>query len=195
MIDFRPAAFFDIDGFSHPDLLDPAEPVWVALGRKLSAYLESWTDWSINIDLPAGVHLLGDRIAIAAGCSIEPGAVIVGPAILAVWLQGDGAHVEARSVMGRIAADAHDAPGARRMHRRRDHALAVGQQLALRHVLPPFDGRGGKRADVLLQRDVQQCGQRQVLDGPVGGQRFAALGMHTAADLKQSHCCCLAPIS
>jgi hypothetical protein len=82
MIDFRPAAFFDVDGFSHSGLLDPAEPVWAALGSKLSEYLESWTDWSINIDLPAGVHLLGDRISIAAGCSIEPGAVIVGPAIL-----------------------------------------------------------------------------------------------------------------
>jgi len=80
VIDFRPAAFFDIDGFSHADLLDSAEPVWAALGKRLSGYLEAWTDWSINIDLPAGVHLLGDRIAIAPGCSIEPGAVIVGPA-------------------------------------------------------------------------------------------------------------------
>jgi len=87
MIDFRPAAFFDIDGFSHSGLLDPAEPVWAALGSKLSEYLESWTDWSINIDLPAGVHLLGDRISIAAGCSIEPGAVIVGPAILEEGVQ------------------------------------------------------------------------------------------------------------
>ena len=87
MIDFRPAAFFDIEGFSHSGLLDPGEPVWAALGSKLSEYLESWTDWSINIDVPAGVHLLGDRIAIAAGCSIEPGAVIVGPAILEEGVQ------------------------------------------------------------------------------------------------------------
>ncbi|MCW8985214.1 MAG: hypothetical protein OQK55_07720 [Thermoanaerobaculales bacterium] len=87
MIDFKPAAFFDIDGFSHSGLFDPSEPVWAALGGKLSKYLESWSDWSINIDLPAGVHLLGDRIAIAAGCSIEPGAVIVGPAILEEGVQ------------------------------------------------------------------------------------------------------------
>jgi NDP-sugar pyrophosphorylase family protein len=82
MIDFRPTAFFDIDGFSHPDLLDLEAPVWAALGGRLSEYLDSWSDWSINIELPAGVHLLGDRIAIAAGCSIEPGAVIIGPAII-----------------------------------------------------------------------------------------------------------------
>ena len=87
MIDFRPATFFDVDGFSHSDLLDPAEPVWTALGRTLSEYFESWSDWSINIDVPAGVHLLGNRIAIAAGCSIEPGAVIVGPAILEEGVQ------------------------------------------------------------------------------------------------------------
>ena len=87
MIDFRPTAFFDIDGFSHPDLFDPAEPVWAALGKRLSGYLETWGDWSINIDVPSGVHLLGDRISIAAGCSIEPGAVIIGPAILEEGVQ------------------------------------------------------------------------------------------------------------
>jgi NDP-sugar pyrophosphorylase family protein len=82
MIDFRPATFFKLDGYSHSGLFDPAEPVWAALGGRLVDYLESWSDWSINIDVPAGVHLLGDQIAIAAGCSIEPGAVIIGPAIL-----------------------------------------------------------------------------------------------------------------
>jgi NDP-sugar pyrophosphorylase family protein len=87
MIDFRPTAFFDTDGFSHPDLLDLEMPVWSALGARLSEYLDCWPDWNINIDVPTGVHLLGDRIAIAAGCSIEPGAVIIGPAILEEGVQ------------------------------------------------------------------------------------------------------------
>jgi NDP-sugar pyrophosphorylase family protein len=87
MIDFRPATFFDIDEFSHSGLFDPAKPVWAALGDRFAEYLESWSDWSINIDVPDGVHLLGDRIAIAAGCSIEPGAVILGPAILEEGVQ------------------------------------------------------------------------------------------------------------
>ena len=87
MIDFRPAAFFDLDGFTHLDLLAAEEPVWTALGKKLSGYLESRTDWSINIDLPDGVHLLGDRISIASGCAIEPGAVIIGPAVLEEGVQ------------------------------------------------------------------------------------------------------------
>jgi NDP-sugar pyrophosphorylase family protein len=87
MIDFRPSAFFVLDGFSHSGLFDPEEPVWTALGKKLAEYLESWTDWSIKTELHPGVHLLGDRISIAAGCLIEPGAVIVGPAILEEGVQ------------------------------------------------------------------------------------------------------------
>jgi NDP-sugar pyrophosphorylase family protein len=82
MIDLRPAEFFDLEGFAHPDLLLPDEPVWSALGQRLVDYLEGRRDWEIHVELPAGVHLLGDRIAIAPGCRIEPGAVIVGPAVL-----------------------------------------------------------------------------------------------------------------
>ena len=82
MIDFRPAAFFDLDGFAHPELLAPGEPVWNALGKRLVEYLENRDEWKIEVDLHPGVHLLGDRIAIAPGCEIEPGAVIIGPAVL-----------------------------------------------------------------------------------------------------------------
>jgi NDP-sugar pyrophosphorylase family protein len=82
MIDLRPAEFFELEGFAHPDLLLPDEPVWSALGQRLVDYLEGRRDWEIHVELPAGVHLLGDRIAIAPGCRIEPGAVIVGPAVL-----------------------------------------------------------------------------------------------------------------
>ena len=82
MMDMRPAAFFDLGGFAHADLMEPDEPAWSALGQRLADYLEDRSDWEIHVELPAGVHLLGDRISIAPGCRIEPGAVIVGPAIL-----------------------------------------------------------------------------------------------------------------
>ncbi len=75
-------SFFDLEGFDHGDLLDRDTPVWTALGNRLREYLDARRDWRIAIDVPGGVHLLGDRIAIAAGCRIEPGAVIVGPAVL-----------------------------------------------------------------------------------------------------------------
>ena len=82
MMDMRPAAFFDLGGFAHADLMEPDEPAWSALGQRLADYLEDRSDWEIHVELPAGVHLLGNRISIAPGCRIEPGAVIVGPAIL-----------------------------------------------------------------------------------------------------------------
>jgi NDP-sugar pyrophosphorylase family protein len=87
MIDFRPSVFFDLEDFAHPGLFDSEKPVWAALGSALAEYLDSWSDWSVNTELHPGVHLLGDRISIAEGCSIEPGAVIVGPAILEQGVQ------------------------------------------------------------------------------------------------------------
>ena len=77
MIDFSPQSFFDLEGFAHLDLMASDEPVWAALGNRLANYLDSWPDWNIDIELAQGVHLLGDRISIATGCSVEPGAVIV----------------------------------------------------------------------------------------------------------------------
>ncbi|MFV2074180.1 MAG: UDP-N-acetylglucosamine diphosphorylase [Thermoanaerobaculales bacterium] len=88
MTDFSPQAFFDLEDFPHPDLLIVDEPVWSALGDHLAGYLATRTSWNIDIDIPAGVHLLGDRIAIAPGCTIEPGAVIVGPVII-----DEGVHI------------------------------------------------------------------------------------------------------
>ncbi len=82
MHDFRPKAFFSLDGWAHANIFPADQPVWSALGDRLAAYIQSWNDWSINIELPAGVHLLGSEIFIAEGCQIEPGAVIIGPAII-----------------------------------------------------------------------------------------------------------------
>ena len=72
MIDFTPSSFFDLTGFAHRDLFAENETVWTALGQRLVAYLEAWTEWDIACDLPAGVHLLGDRISMAADCKVEP---------------------------------------------------------------------------------------------------------------------------
>ena len=82
MTELNAAAFVDLDGFEHRDLLTGDAPVWSALGNRLKEYLNARDRWSVDIELPPAVHVLSDRVAIAPGCTIEPGAVIIGPAVL-----------------------------------------------------------------------------------------------------------------
>jgi len=101
MIDFSPAAFFNLDGFDHAAVFADGEPVWSALGARLVEYLDTWTDWTIADDLYAGVHILGDRIFMAPGCTVEPGAVIVGPAIIGPGVSiRTGAYVRQNVILG-----------------------------------------------------------------------------------------------
>ncbi len=98
---FGPEPFFDLDGLTFAELFPSGEPVWAAL-RHLAAWLDGWDDWSIHTELHPGVHLLGERIFVGPGCRIEPGAVILGPAIL----EGDveirtGAYVRQNVILGR----------------------------------------------------------------------------------------------
>ena len=101
MIDFSPAAFFDLDGFAHAEIFADGEPVWAALGSRLATYLDTWADWVIAEDLHVGVHVLGDRIFMAPGCTVEPGAVIVGPAIIGPGVTiRTGAYVRQNVILG-----------------------------------------------------------------------------------------------
>jgi NDP-sugar pyrophosphorylase family protein len=82
MTNLSAAAFFELGDFEHAAVFDHSRPVWEALGETLKSYLTDRQQWPVNTELSAGVHLLGDRISIGSECRIEPGAVIVGPAIL-----------------------------------------------------------------------------------------------------------------
>jgi NDP-sugar pyrophosphorylase family protein len=82
MTELVATAFFDLDGFDHSSLFDTAGPVWTALGDNLKAYLDAISSWQAEVEYPSGVHVLGDRVAVAPSCRIEPGAVIIGPAVL-----------------------------------------------------------------------------------------------------------------
>ena len=88
MSDLSHKVFFDLDGFRHEAAFPVDGPAWSILGDALKTYMGNWSDWSIQSQLPQGVHLLGDNISIAADCHIEPGAVIIGPAII-----GEGATI------------------------------------------------------------------------------------------------------
>jgi NDP-sugar pyrophosphorylase family protein len=94
-------AFFDLDDFEHRRLLPPYEPAWSPLGDRLKSYLADWSDWSIEIEIPEGVHVIGDRISIGPGCRIEPGAVLVGPAVIGRDVQiRTGAYIRENVVLG-----------------------------------------------------------------------------------------------
>jgi NDP-sugar pyrophosphorylase family protein len=102
MIDFSPGNFFEIGDFDHAGVFSVGDPVWACLGKSLVEYLEGWDDWSIRSKVPNGVHLMGERISIASGCTIEPGALIVGPAILDEGVEiRTGAYIRQNVVLGR----------------------------------------------------------------------------------------------
>ena len=101
MTPFLPSELFELAQWKHRDLFAETEPVWTALGPRLKAFLDDWSDWNLLIDLPAGVHLLGDRVHIGPDVRIEPGAVIVGPAVIgAGTVIRTGAYVRENVVVG-----------------------------------------------------------------------------------------------
>jgi NDP-sugar pyrophosphorylase family protein len=101
MSTFAPERFFDLGDWEHRDLFAPGQPVWSALGRRLVEYLERWERWEVQSELHPGVHLLGDRIFVGPGCRIEPGAVLVGPAIIGAGTEiRTGAYVRQNVVLG-----------------------------------------------------------------------------------------------
>jgi NDP-sugar pyrophosphorylase family protein len=101
MTELAAGEFFDLDGFEHPALIAADQPVWNALGDCLKAYLAERVEWSIEIEIADGVHVLGDHIAIGPGCRIEPGAVLVGPAVISEGVQiRTGAYIRENVILG-----------------------------------------------------------------------------------------------
>jgi len=80
--DFLPELFFDLEGWKFREVFAEGEPVFSALGERLKAFFNERSEWKIQSEIPAGVHLLGEKISIGPSCRIEPGAVIVGPAVI-----------------------------------------------------------------------------------------------------------------
>lgn len=60
------------------DFYDEQAP-WALLGDGLDRLLAELPPAAIEVELPPGVHLQGDQIAIGPGSRIQPGAVISGP--------------------------------------------------------------------------------------------------------------------
>lgn len=66
---------------------DPEAP-WTLLGEPLDAALAEIKGRRLAVEIPEGVHLRGDRIAVGEGTEIYPGVVIEEP----VWI-GAGAEI------------------------------------------------------------------------------------------------------
>jgi NDP-sugar pyrophosphorylase family protein len=92
--------FFDLNGFAHAALFAEDHPVWSCLGSSLKDYIGGWSDWSIAGEFP-GVHFMGDQIHIGPDCSIEPGALIIGPAIIGEGVTvRTGAYIRQHVIIG-----------------------------------------------------------------------------------------------
>ncbi|HUK12955.1 MAG TPA: hypothetical protein VLW17_06600 [Thermoanaerobaculaceae bacterium] len=99
---FLAEQFFALAEFEHTALFVPHTPVWEALGSRLDSYLAEWSRWEVESPLPAGVHVLGGPISIAAHCHVEPGAVLRGPLIVGEGSEiRTGAYLRGRVVIGR----------------------------------------------------------------------------------------------
>ena len=102
MTEFTPSRFFDLEHWDlgHRLLLED-DPVWSCLGDRLRGFFDDQERWHPVRELPPGVHVLGDRIRIGRGVRIEPGAVLVGPAILEDGVSvRTGAYIREHVVLG-----------------------------------------------------------------------------------------------
>ena len=101
MTDLAASSFFDLEGWTHRDVFPADAPVWAALGDRLAAFLEGWESWEIRSPLPDGVHVLGERVFVDEGCTIEPGAVLVGPVVVGRGAGiRTGAYVRSNVILG-----------------------------------------------------------------------------------------------
>ncbi len=75
------ADFFDISEFPFKDLFDGVEDVWDALGR-INGYLKRIEGRRIEGRVHEGAFLEGDGIHIGPESVVEPGAMIIGPALI-----------------------------------------------------------------------------------------------------------------
>lgn len=133
---------------------DPEAP-WRLLDEALDEVLAELPERHLDGDLAAGVHLLGERIVIAAGARIGPGSVIEGPIWIGpgvdirpgAYLRG-GVWLGAGSIVG-ASTEVKRAiflPGARAPHLNYvgDSVLGAGVNLGAGTILSNFRHDGGE---------------------------------------------------
>lgn len=107
---FTPTDFFDLTDFEHRDIFadERVLHVWDAL-KIIGAYLEGMLKPQILGEVHPGAYLMDDRIYIAPGAKVEPGAYIEGPTYLGPGtVVRHGAYVRGNVLTGREALIGHD---------------------------------------------------------------------------------------
>jgi UDP-N-acetylglucosamine diphosphorylase / glucose-1-phosphate thymidylyltransferase / UDP-N-acetylgalactosamine diphosphorylase / glucosamine-1-phosphate N-acetyltransferase / galactosamine-1-phosphate N-acetyltransferase len=73
--------YFDLTDFQFRDIFDGVDLIWEALD-KIKIYLKDYNGYKIAGQVSDGAWLEGDRISIGEGTVVEPGAMIIGPALI-----------------------------------------------------------------------------------------------------------------
>jgi len=82
MANFNTTYFFDLSSFKHAELFDGLKQVWEVL-NKISPFLQTQTLGNIEVEIPAGVHIINPEwVSIGRGTILEPGAYIKGPCLI-----------------------------------------------------------------------------------------------------------------
>jgi NDP-sugar pyrophosphorylase family protein len=106
---FLPNEFFELSNPVFTPLFNPDKFVWTPL-ILLEAYLKSQKLGKIDVDIPAGVHLVDPHlISIGKGTVIEPGAYIIGPCVIGEnCVVRHGAYIRGNLLAGNGCVIGHD---------------------------------------------------------------------------------------
>ena len=111
----------------------------------------------------------------------------VGPLVLAIAFQGDRPLFQTRCMGERRRANGGDGAGGGRVQWAADHAVRLGDHLALEHAVAHGHQRLGPGADMLQQRQDQTLGQRWCFQTVLYGLVLVLLGVNAAVDIPDTN--------
>lgn len=109
MTNFNPTYFFDLSSFKFAHLFEGTAQVWEVL-NKISPFLKTQSLGHIEIEIPAGVHIVNPEwVSIGKGSVLEPGAYIKGPCIIGENCTiRHGAYIRGDFICGNKCVIGHD---------------------------------------------------------------------------------------
>jgi NDP-sugar pyrophosphorylase family protein len=96
----KPEDFFELQEFAHREIFAELAYVWDAL-KRLPEYIQQVIHPQIQGTVMDGAILIGDRIQIGQGATVEPGAYITGPTIIGEnTVVRQGAYIRGNVIVG-----------------------------------------------------------------------------------------------